>query len=790
MAAACQPTASSSGSWASRRLSRSEASPASSRSSARVLRAAPQPGRRQWAAGGPAARPALAGERRAAAQKPLHCTTFDEGSNLGAEQLLSRADGDVLVETDPALSISVKQPHYELACVYNSHGRILQPAKRLWLHMGHSGWQDTRDIELQQAAGKPEVWVGCARLPASRLSSATHLEVQLVFKGQMEDGEERWDNNEGRNWGVAVELLPGEGLVTALPPARHLASSLLLRVETLTANDLLTRHQGEALRTLAWQGDFSILRVYEQVRWWDDVSITSVFTNRLGFLRRPGLHTVHVTSEMAPVAKVGGLADVVTSLAKAHQILGTLIEIIMPKYDCIDYKCVEELRQLCKVDVVWNGAEIATLVWSGLVDGLPVYFVEPHSSDAFFWRGYYYGQADDGARFLFFCRAALEFLLWSGKQPDVLHLHDWQTAAIAPLLKEEYRQRGLWKPRVMFTIHNIAYQGVLSADCLQTIGLDPERSPQLTQMVDYSRPGFFPGKYDINLLRGGIVFADKVTTVSPTYANEVLQPQYGLGLEGVIWEHRGKFCGILNGLDYETWNPETDDLIPARYGASWLEGKEECKRRLLQELGLPHDVDKYTRRPVLCVISRLTEQKGLPLILAAMEVAVSSKSIFVLLGSAPDPATQAEFEALATVYASGTDGRLILRYDEALAHRIYAGADIIIIPSFFEPCGLTQMISLRYGTIPIVRETGGLADTVKDVAHHKDSHPEHELNGFTFIDKDRAAIVRTLERAIQAFQDGADWWKSELVPRAMRQDWSWSKSAQAYLHLYRQLVEL
>eukprot|EP00850_Spirogloea_muscicola_P002127 SM000008S22216 [mRNA] locus=s8:473342:477892:- [translate_table: standard] len=788
MAAACQPTVSSSGSWASRCPSRSEASPSSSRSSARVLRAAPQPGRRKWAAGGPAARPALR-----AAQRPLHCTTFDEGSDQGARQLLSRADGDVLVETDPALSISVKQPHYEvrsvrktafvdtfsgsqtfrsapvvqLACVYSSHGRILQPAKRLWLHMGHSGWQDTRDIELQQAAGDPEVWVGCARLPASRLSSATHLEVQLVLKGQMEDGEERWDNNEGRNWGVAVELFPGEGLVTALPPARHLASSLLLRVEALTANGFLTRHQGEALRTLAWQGDFSILRVFEQVRWWDDVSITSVFTHRLGFLRRPGLHIVHVTSEMAPVAKVGGLADVVTSLSKAHQILGHNNLYQRAKYDCIDYKCVEELRQLY----------IATLVWSGLVDGLPVYFVEPHSSNAFFWRGYYYGQADDGARFLFFCRAALEFLLWSGKQPDVLHLHDWQTAAIAPLLKEEYRQRGLWKPRVMFTIHNIAYRGVLSADCLQTIGLSPERSPQLTQMVDYSRPGFFPGKHDINLLMGGIVFADKVTTVSPTYANEVLQPLYGLGLEGVIWEHRGNFCGILNGLDYETWNPETDDLIPARYGADWLEGKEECKRRLLQELGLPHDVDEYTRRPVLCVISRLTEQKGLPLILAAMDVAKSSKTIFVLLGSAPDPATQAEYEALAAVYAGGTDGKLILRYDEALAHRMYAGADII-------------MISLRYGTIPVMRETGGLADTVKDVAHHKHSHPEHELNGFTFVDKDRAALVRTLERAIQAFQDGADWWKSELVPRAMRQDWSWSKSAQAYIHLYRQLVEL
>eukprot|EP00775_Hariotina_reticulata_P010075 gene10075-10230_t len=617
------------------------------------------------------------------------------------------------------------------------HQPSYQDACRIWAHVGHSGWQWTLDVELFRDPQDGASWSGLYRLPASQLPNAGHIEVQMVFKGQMPDGYEQWDNNDGNNWQVVADVELHEGLVPPPDTSRARVSGLLLLLQALRIRRLLTPQQEELLRHLAVQRDSSLLRAYSTVQCWaDEAAAASMLLSRTIFNKRPGLHVLHVASEMVPVAKVGGLADVVTSLAKAHQSTGTLVEVVMPKYDCSNYRAIDQLRHLTSFSVAWAGSLVKTHAWCGVVEGLPVYLIEPEQPAAFFWRGRFYGEADDVERFLFFSRAVLEFLLTTDKQPDLLHLHDWQSAAVAPLLANEFRDRGLAHPRTLLTLHNIAFQGWMTPDLLCKAGLDPQALALPHLMLDDSRPGFIPGSSDVSLLRGGVVFADKVTTVSPTYAQEVYRPEFG--------------C---------------DDpyLRPGgHYTAEDTSGKQVCKQALLAELGLPF-VDPQVEssewlkwapdksnsgganpglascvapaaggmgRPLIAIISRLTQQKGLPLMLHGMKVALERGAQLVVLGSASEPEVQAQFTALAAQYNSGSDARLVLRYDEGLAHRIYAGADIILIPSFFEPCGLTQLIALRYGTIPVVNATGGLADTVRDVANH--SFAECERNGFVF----------------------------------------------------------
>lgn len=656
----------------------------------------------------------------------------------------------------------------------------------------------------------------------------------MVFKGVV-GGMERWDNNGGSNWSLAVEVAPGEGLVAALNPSyastRALTSSLLLRLEALVAARLLTPEQGSVLRLLAWQHDLGLIKAFQAVRNQDDKSVAGALAGRCAWLRPPGLNVVHVASEMAPIAKVGGLADVVAALAKAHQGAGLLTEIILPKYDCIHYGEVHELRQMCEVEVPWGqepGVTVRTLVWSGCVDGLPVYFIEPHSGAKYFWRGKFYGEPDDAARFSFFSRAALEFLARRQHEaPDVIHCHDWQAAAIGPLLKETYRASGLSRTKAVLTIHNMAFQGHLDSSYLHHMGLAARAShvarPEIMLQGDKPLPAGAsvvsspngtgngagapqPTGVTLNLLKGGIVYADKVTTVSPTYAREVLGPSLGMGLQGILQRHAGKMAGVLNGLDYETWNPATDHHLAAHYTAEDLSGKRACKAALCRELGLPFDgvLDSPPAnggssaspqaagpwgpngRPLLAIVSRLTEQKGLPLMLAGLRAAIAAGAQVVVLGSAPEEKVQGEWEALSRELGSGGDARIVLRHDDALSHRIFAGSDMLLVPSMFEPCGLTQLIALRYGTIPVVRETGGLADTVCDVAHG--SKPEHCRNGFTFQQPDVPAAENAIRRAIDAYRDGREWWQGQLVPRVMRQDWSWSQSAESYSDIYHSAV--
>ena len=402
------------------------------------------------------------------------------------------------------------------------------------------------------------------------------------------------------------------------------------------------------------------------------------------------------------------LADVVFGLSGELELRGHAVEIVLPKYDCMRCDRVCGLTPSYeRLEVPWSGGAIECTVWFGFVDGRRCFFIEPHSREGFFERGDFYGSSDDVARFAFFSKAALEFMLRSDKRPDVIHCHDWQTGLVPVLLYELYQRAGMPDQRVVYTIHNIGHQGVSGEWALALTGLGPrERFFRPERMLDNHNP------FALNIMKGGIVYANFVTTVSPRYAWEVRHCDMGMGLGPTLHAHQGKFGGILNGVNYETWNPEVDSLIPRRYGADSIDDKR-VNRRALRDRFLLRDVE----RPIVAYIGRIDFQKGVHLIHHALYYALDAGAQFVLLGSSPDPAVHEHFQHQRRHLNDNPDCHLELRFSAELAHLIYAGADLLVMPSVFEPCGLAPMIAMKYGTVPIVRAVGGLAATVFDRDH-------------------------------------------------------------------------
>ncbi|CAL8472333.1 g11876 [Coccomyxa elongata] len=443
-------------------------------------------------------------------------------------------------------------------------------------------------------------------------------------------------------------------------------------------------------------------------------------------IARPPLRIAHVSVEMAPIAKVGGMGDVVTALARAVQEEGHEVEVVLPKYDIINY---DEVRELALVKDFFF-ANVQTKVWKGQVEGVPTTFLEPTSGA--FWVGCIYGRNDDATRFGFFCGAALEYLKHhSDAMPDIVHTHDWATAPVA------FGDLG-GATKSVFTIHNLNY------------GQD--------------------------LIGRAMGAAAACTTVSPTYATEVSG-------HPAIAPHMDKFYGIRNGIDQDIWDPTTDRFLPRNYGtADSAEGKAAAKAELRARMGL-----SGVEAPLVAVVTRLTHQKGIHLIKHAAWRTLERGAQFVLLGSAPDPRVQGEFNALAGEMgrAYPDRARCWFSYDEPLSHLIYAGADILLVPSIFEPCGLTQMIAMRYGTIPVVRKTGGLNDTVFDVDDDVARATANGMvtNGYNFEGTDPAGIDYALNRALTAWFSDREGW-GQLVHRVMEQDWSWSEPALDYIELY------
>lgn len=465
---------------------------------------------------------------------------------------------------------------------------------------------------------------------------------------------------------------------------------------------------------------------------------------------------VHVAAELTPIAKVGGLADVLSGLSQELVKQNHDVTIILPYYDCLNKELVENLHvEVEDFTSHFKGKAFSNTVWKGLVNRLPVYFIENHHPQKFFQRNCFYGAEDDLNRFLCFSRVVFDWL--QRLEPKVVHLHDWQTAAIAPLFHNVED-----RPGVVLTIHNMEYQGKCSPHDLTKIGLEADT---VSKMGDNLVSG------TSNLLKGGIVFSDFITTVSPSYAREVIATDKGCGLEKTLEECEQKFCGVLNGLDTAYWDPKNDPHIPRG-------GKVPCKKTLRERLGLCHD-----HKPLVGCVTRLVPQKGVHLIRHALFQTLERGGQFVLLGATTIPEIDADFKNLAKKFEEHPDIRIVLAQEEALAHLIFAASDLFVVPSLFEPCGLTQMIALRYGSIPVVRRTGGLADTVFDVDESKSG------NGYTFEEPTEEEIEGALGRAIDCwFQDPEKWQK--IVARGQEADYSWTPSAKQYVAIYDKVVDL
>jgi starch synthase len=486
------------------------------------------------------------------------------------------------------------------------------------------------------------------------------------------------------------------------------------------------------------------------------------------------MEIVHIASELTPLAKVGGLADVIQGLGKELVRKGCQVTIVLPKYDCLHAEHLKNLR-VEKDDLIsFDGPDmIRNTIWSAQVDGLNVLLIESHSKKNFFNRGMIYGCYDDTDRFCYFARTAMEALFKMGKSPDIIHVHDWPTAIVPLLYKHMYRALGFQVGGCVLTLHNMQHQGQCFPETLSRVGLKGEYYLAADQMQD---PDI---AYDVNLLKGGIVYTDRITTVSPTYEKEILTPEGAFGLHDTLNQHRHKLRGILNGIDEEFWNPEKDPYLTSRYKAAGP-GKRKNKSELQRSLGL-----QESNQPLVAVIARLVPQKSPDLIKRALFRTLELGGQFVLLGSSPIPDIHSEFEKLQSDLKNHPSAAVLMDKNEEVAHQIYAGSDLFFLPSRFEPCGLTQLIALRYGSIPIARLTGGLSDTVFDV--DTSPLPLKKRNGFTFVNIDVKEVDEVLLRAIKCYQTDQKKWES-LVINAMTTDHSWKKPAEQYLQLYQEIA--
>jgi starch synthase len=470
-----------------------------------------------------------------------------------------------------------------------------------------------------------------------------------------------------------------------------------------------------------------------------------------------------LASEVSPFSKTGGLGDVAGALPKAMARAGHQVWVVSPRYGSVD-PARHGLRAM-KERLLVGGETVG--LWEAEPDGgLRQFLVE---DPIFANRKGIYGEGgsdypDSPERFSLLCRAGLALAERRRLEPEIVHLHDWQTALAAWLLREARKKGGpLSRARSVLTIHNLAYQGLFPLESAARIGL-PREVLEPDAMESWGK---------LSLLKGGIVFADAITTVSPTYAREILTPEHGCGLEGLLAKRQKDLHGILNGIDVEVWNPASDPHLPARYRADDLGGKVACKKALQEELGLPVRPEV----PLIGLVGRLAEQKGIDLVTTSLRELLGQELQLALLGSG-----QAEHEQTFQRVARELPQRCAVRigFDEGLAHRIEAGADLFLMPSRFEPCGLNQMYSLRYGTIPVVRSVGGLADTVED-------YDGQGGNGFRFQEYTPEAMMAAIRRALDVHRNGAAW--RGLQARGMARDFSWDASAQRYEALFQALVD-
>lgn len=479
------------------------------------------------------------------------------------------------------------------------------------------------------------------------------------------------------------------------------------------------------------------------------------------------MHIVFAASECAPWAKTGGLADVVSALPRTLVKLGHKVSVFIPYYRQVAKAVPRAAVVLPSVTIPYPSYNrFVRILDGGVTEGVQMYFVD---CPEFFDRESFYSTPsgdypDNAERFGLLSRAVIEASKVLGI-PDVFHVHDWQTAMLAVLLRSTYYfDPVLRHVPALLTIHNAGYQGWFPPQTMETLLLPWD-------MFTFDK---LEQNDKVNFLKGGIVYSDAVTTVSRTYAEEIKTPEFGNGLEGALQQRSGDLVGILNGVDYEEWDPAIDPNIAGHYTVDDLAGKKECRRDLLHAFGLRDVADETA---VIGVVSRFATQKGFDLIVEVMDRLVQEDMVMVMLGNGEE-----YYERLLTEMAERYPSkvRVQVKYDNVIAHKVEAGSDMFLMPSRYEPCGLNQIYSLKYGTVPVVRATGGLEDTI-------DEQPDGGGNGFKFWGYSADALMDALQRALTTFRDKDVWTK--MMQRGMSQDFAWDKPAQEYLRVYERVIQ-
>ena len=474
-----------------------------------------------------------------------------------------------------------------------------------------------------------------------------------------------------------------------------------------------------------------------------------------------------LASEVIPYAKTGGLADVAGALPKFLVRLGAEVRVFMPLYKEVRKKNLPLEPVLDKATLSMGGRALPYAVFAHRAEGVTTFFID---RPEYFDRDALYGTPagdypDNAERFAFFSLAALETMRSVGFRPDIVHGHDWQAAPVFAYLKHVFADDPFFsRARSVFTIHNLAYQGLFEKEVLAAVGL-PDALFNMNDLEFYGK---------VNALKAGILYSTAVTTVSPRYSREIQTPAFGCGLDGLLRSRAGVLHGILNGVDYRDWDPATDRLIPRNFGPGDLAGKKACR----DELGRLFGLDVPPRLPLAGMVTRLAGQKGLDIVCEALESLLGQGLSLVILGTG-DQKIQ-DFLIAAQKKHPARLG-LKIAFDEKIAHTIYAGSDVFLIPSRYEPCGLTQMYAMKYGTVPVVRATGGLDDSVEEFDAAAGTG-----NGFKFSEAAPEPLLEASARAIQAFGRRADW--GTLVRNAMAADFSWGRSAETYLGLYEMIA--
>jgi starch synthase len=480
-------------------------------------------------------------------------------------------------------------------------------------------------------------------------------------------------------------------------------------------------------------------------------------------MKEKSIKVLIVGAECVPFAKTGGLADVIGTLPKELKKLGVDARVMMPKHGIIKHEYGDKLKTIATfhISLGWRNQYVGVETME--MDGITFYFID---NEYYFYHAIYKGGETEGEQYAYFSRAVLEALPYIDFKPDILHVNDWHTAMIPMMIKTQYNSKPQGNIKTVLTIHNLQYQGAFPFEFVRHFFGVEDRFYTSEYIEAYGAA---------NYMKAGIVFADKITTVSPTYAKEIREPGAGRGLEGILRARGDDLSGILNGIDTHEFDPQKDRLIAQNYSSENPDGKRACKAALMREFNLNTGTDT----PLIGMVTRLTAQKGLDLVREVLENLLHQNVAFVILGNG-----DFEYESYFNYIASGYPGRagVYIGYRNDIAHRIYAGCDLFLMPSQFEPCGISQMIAQRYGSLPLVRETGGLADTVTPYNRFTG-----EGTGFSFTNFNAQEMFSVISQAIEVLKKEEEW--NNLIKNAMNLDNSFEKSAREYLDVYRKTAE-